>query len=161
MQAKSRVLPELEEIRSLRFAEGHFAHEDTKVRYSQLPVPSLSSWGLWVLESPADGAGGLPGGFFQWVFPRASISFVHCVILKSQLFPHDALTPRCPHFQGLMPSPPWFPHLHASCPHLHDDLTSIPYGLTSMMLTSLVSCPLQLRDFLCRIREWLICPFSA
>lgn len=74
MQAKSRVLPELEEIRSLRFAEGHFAHEDTKVRYSQLPVPSLSSWGLWVLESPADGAGGLPGasssGFFlELLFP--------------------------------------------------------------------------------------------
>lgn len=36
VQAKSRVLPELEEIRALRFAEGHFAHEDTKVHLEEL-----------------------------------------------------------------------------------------------------------------------------
>lgn len=30
VQAKSRVIPELEEISKVRFAEGHFAHEDTK-----------------------------------------------------------------------------------------------------------------------------------
>lgn len=32
VQAKSRVLPELEEIRETRFAEDHFAHEATKVK---------------------------------------------------------------------------------------------------------------------------------
>lgn len=31
VQAKSRVLPDLEETRETRFPEGHFAHEDTKV----------------------------------------------------------------------------------------------------------------------------------
>ncbi|XP_029791714.1 spectrin alpha chain, erythrocytic 1 isoform X1 [Suricata suricatta] len=36
VQAKSRVIPELEEIRETRFAEGHFAHEDTKVHLEQL-----------------------------------------------------------------------------------------------------------------------------
>ncbi|XP_066111276.1 spectrin alpha chain, erythrocytic 1 [Saccopteryx bilineata] len=36
VQAKSRVIPELEEIRKVRFAEGHFAHEDTKVHLEQL-----------------------------------------------------------------------------------------------------------------------------
>ncbi|XP_045310794.1 spectrin alpha chain, erythrocytic 1 isoform X1 [Leopardus geoffroyi] len=36
VQAKSRVIPELEEIRETRFAEGHFAHEDTKAHLEQL-----------------------------------------------------------------------------------------------------------------------------
>uniref|UniRef100_A0A452T9P5 Spectrin alpha chain, erythrocytic 1 n=1 Tax=Ursus maritimus TaxID=29073 RepID=A0A452T9P5_URSMA len=36
VQAKSRVIPELEEIRETRFAEGHFAHEDTKVHLEEL-----------------------------------------------------------------------------------------------------------------------------
>ncbi|XP_054419326.1 spectrin alpha chain, erythrocytic 1 [Pteronotus mesoamericanus] len=36
VQAKSRVIPELEEIRKVRFAEGHFAHEDTKVHLEEL-----------------------------------------------------------------------------------------------------------------------------
>ncbi|XP_004688413.1 PREDICTED: spectrin alpha chain, erythrocytic 1 isoform X1 [Condylura cristata] len=36
VQAKSRVIPELEEIREVRFAEGHFAHEDTKVHLEEL-----------------------------------------------------------------------------------------------------------------------------
>ncbi|XP_042637830.1 spectrin alpha chain, erythrocytic 1 [Orycteropus afer afer] len=36
VQAKSRVLPELEEIRKVRFAEGHFAHEDTKAHLEEL-----------------------------------------------------------------------------------------------------------------------------
>ncbi|XP_036895269.1 spectrin alpha chain, erythrocytic 1 isoform X2 [Sturnira hondurensis] len=36
IQAKSRVIPELEEIRKVRFAEGHFAHEDTKVHLEEL-----------------------------------------------------------------------------------------------------------------------------
>ncbi|XP_019677904.3 spectrin alpha chain, erythrocytic 1 isoform X2 [Felis catus] len=36
IQAKSRVIPELEEIRETRFAEGHFAHEDTKAHLEQL-----------------------------------------------------------------------------------------------------------------------------
>ncbi|XP_032949083.1 spectrin alpha chain, erythrocytic 1 [Rhinolophus ferrumequinum] len=36
VQAKSRVIPELEEIRQVRFAEGHFAHEDTKVHLEEL-----------------------------------------------------------------------------------------------------------------------------
>ncbi|XP_054977169.1 spectrin alpha chain, erythrocytic 1 [Sorex araneus] len=36
VQAKSRVIPELEEIRTVRFAEGHFAHEDTKAHLEEL-----------------------------------------------------------------------------------------------------------------------------
>ncbi|XP_077616159.1 spectrin alpha chain, erythrocytic 1 [Crocuta crocuta] len=36
VQAKSRVIPELEEIRETRFAEGHFAHEDTKAHLVEL-----------------------------------------------------------------------------------------------------------------------------
>ncbi|KAM5293714.1 spectrin alpha chain, erythrocytic 1 [Glossophaga mutica] len=36
VQAKSRVIPELEEIRKVRFAEGHFAHEDTKAHLEEL-----------------------------------------------------------------------------------------------------------------------------
>ncbi|XP_039706377.1 spectrin alpha chain, erythrocytic 1 [Pteropus medius] len=36
VQAKSRVIPELEEISKVRFAEGHFAHEDTKVHLEEL-----------------------------------------------------------------------------------------------------------------------------
>ncbi|XP_058556237.1 spectrin alpha chain, erythrocytic 1 isoform X2 [Neofelis nebulosa] len=36
VQAKSRVIPELEKIRETRFAEGHFAHEDTKAHLEQL-----------------------------------------------------------------------------------------------------------------------------
>ncbi|XP_027467817.2 spectrin alpha chain, erythrocytic 1 isoform X1 [Zalophus californianus] len=36
VQAKSRVIPELEEIREARFAEGHFAHEDTKAHLEEL-----------------------------------------------------------------------------------------------------------------------------
>ncbi|XP_004415736.1 PREDICTED: spectrin alpha chain, erythrocytic 1 [Odobenus rosmarus divergens] len=36
VQAKSRVIPELEEIRETRFAEGHFAHEDTKAHLEEL-----------------------------------------------------------------------------------------------------------------------------
>ncbi|XP_034376138.1 spectrin alpha chain, erythrocytic 1 [Arvicanthis niloticus] len=36
VQAKSRVLPELEEIREARFAEDHFAHEDTKTHLKEL-----------------------------------------------------------------------------------------------------------------------------
>ncbi|XP_006895498.1 PREDICTED: spectrin alpha chain, erythrocytic 1 [Elephantulus edwardii] len=36
VQAKSRVIPELEEIREVRFAEGHFAHEDTKAHLEEL-----------------------------------------------------------------------------------------------------------------------------
>ncbi|XP_006740929.1 spectrin alpha chain, erythrocytic 1-like [Leptonychotes weddellii] len=36
VQAKSRVIPELEEIRATRFAEGHFAHEDTKAHLEEL-----------------------------------------------------------------------------------------------------------------------------
>lgn len=36
VQAKSRVLPELEEIREARFAEDHFAHEATKTHLKQL-----------------------------------------------------------------------------------------------------------------------------
>ncbi|XP_075396529.1 spectrin alpha chain, erythrocytic 1 isoform X1 [Tenrec ecaudatus] len=36
VQAKSRVIPELEETRKVRFAEGHFAHEDTKVHLEEL-----------------------------------------------------------------------------------------------------------------------------
>ncbi|XP_062959972.1 spectrin alpha chain, erythrocytic 1 isoform X2 [Cynocephalus volans] len=36
VQAKSRVIPELEEIRKVRFPEGHFAHEDTKVHLEEL-----------------------------------------------------------------------------------------------------------------------------
>ncbi|KAF7479760.1 Hypothetical predicted protein [Marmota monax] len=36
VQAKSRVLPELEETRKLRFTEDHFAHEDTKVHLEEL-----------------------------------------------------------------------------------------------------------------------------
>uniref|UniRef100_A0A8C9UTX8 Spectrin alpha chain, erythrocytic 1 n=2 Tax=Marmotini TaxID=337730 RepID=A0A8C9UTX8_SPEDA len=36
VQAKSRVLPELEEIRKLRFTEDHFAHEDTKAHLEEL-----------------------------------------------------------------------------------------------------------------------------
>ncbi|XP_044530944.1 spectrin alpha chain, erythrocytic 1 [Gracilinanus agilis] len=36
VQAKSRVIPELEEIRRVRFAEGHFAHEDTKEHLEEL-----------------------------------------------------------------------------------------------------------------------------
>ncbi|XP_014652504.1 PREDICTED: spectrin alpha chain, erythrocytic 1 [Ceratotherium simum simum] len=36
VQAKSRVIPELEEIRTVRFPEGHFAHEDTKNHLDEL-----------------------------------------------------------------------------------------------------------------------------
>uniref|UniRef100_A0A8D1I560 Spectrin alpha chain, erythrocytic 1 n=1 Tax=Sus scrofa TaxID=9823 RepID=A0A8D1I560_PIG len=36
VQAKSRVIPELEEIRRVRFTEGHVAHEDTKVLLEEL-----------------------------------------------------------------------------------------------------------------------------
>ncbi|XP_064138843.1 spectrin alpha chain, erythrocytic 1 [Loxodonta africana] len=36
VQAKSKVLPELEEIREERFPEGHFAHEDTKAHLEEL-----------------------------------------------------------------------------------------------------------------------------
>ncbi|XP_022415244.2 spectrin alpha chain, erythrocytic 1 isoform X2 [Delphinapterus leucas] len=36
VQAKSRVIPELEETRKIRFPEGHFAHEDTKVLLEEL-----------------------------------------------------------------------------------------------------------------------------
>ncbi|XP_068918914.1 spectrin alpha chain, erythrocytic 1 [Petaurus breviceps papuanus] len=36
VQAKSRVIPDLEEIRRVRFAEGHFAHEDTKAHLEEL-----------------------------------------------------------------------------------------------------------------------------
>ncbi|XP_077012693.1 spectrin alpha chain, erythrocytic 1 [Tamandua tetradactyla] len=36
VHAKSRVIRELEEIREIRFAEGHFAHEDTKVHLEEL-----------------------------------------------------------------------------------------------------------------------------
>ncbi|CAH6789544.1 spectrin alpha chain, erythrocytic 1 [Phodopus roborovskii] len=36
VQAKSRVLPELEEIREARFAEDHFAHEATKTHLKEL-----------------------------------------------------------------------------------------------------------------------------
>ncbi|XP_045402991.1 spectrin alpha chain, erythrocytic 1 [Lemur catta] len=36
VQAKSRVIPDLEEIREVRFAEGHFAHEDTKAHLEEL-----------------------------------------------------------------------------------------------------------------------------
>eukprot|EP00069_Balaena_mysticetus_P007680 bmy_19330T0 len=36
VQAKSRVIPELEETRKVRFPEGHFAHEDTKVLLEEL-----------------------------------------------------------------------------------------------------------------------------
>ncbi|XP_034523569.1 spectrin alpha chain, erythrocytic 1 [Ailuropoda melanoleuca] len=36
VRAKSRVIPELEEIREVRFAEGHFAHEDTKAHLEEL-----------------------------------------------------------------------------------------------------------------------------
>ncbi|XP_028721446.1 spectrin alpha chain, erythrocytic 1 [Peromyscus leucopus] len=36
VQVKSRVLPELEEIREARFTEDHFAHEDTKTHLMQL-----------------------------------------------------------------------------------------------------------------------------
>uniref|UniRef100_A0A8C7C107 Spectrin alpha chain, erythrocytic 1 n=1 Tax=Neovison vison TaxID=452646 RepID=A0A8C7C107_NEOVI len=36
VQAKSGVIPELEEIRETRFAEGHFAHEDTKAHLEEL-----------------------------------------------------------------------------------------------------------------------------
>ncbi|XP_058165915.1 spectrin alpha chain, erythrocytic 1 [Dasypus novemcinctus] len=36
VQAKSRVIDELEETRKVRFAEGHFAHEDTKVHLEEL-----------------------------------------------------------------------------------------------------------------------------
>ncbi|XP_047410247.1 spectrin alpha chain, erythrocytic 1 isoform X3 [Sciurus carolinensis] len=36
VQAKSKVLPELEEIRKVRFTEDHFAHEDTKAHLEEL-----------------------------------------------------------------------------------------------------------------------------
>lgn len=36
VQAKSRVIPELEEIWRVRFTEGHFAHEDTKKHLDEL-----------------------------------------------------------------------------------------------------------------------------
>ncbi|XP_012885962.1 PREDICTED: spectrin alpha chain, erythrocytic 1 [Dipodomys ordii] len=36
VQAKSKVLPELEEIREVRFTEDHFAHEDTKTHLEEL-----------------------------------------------------------------------------------------------------------------------------
>ncbi|XP_006861684.1 PREDICTED: spectrin alpha chain, erythrocytic 1 isoform X2 [Chrysochloris asiatica] len=36
VQAKSNVIPELEEIRKIRFPEGHFAHEETKAHLEEL-----------------------------------------------------------------------------------------------------------------------------
>ncbi|XP_006159133.1 spectrin alpha chain, erythrocytic 1 [Tupaia chinensis] len=36
VEAKSRAIPNLEETREVRFSEGHFAHEDTKVHLEEL-----------------------------------------------------------------------------------------------------------------------------
>ncbi|XP_007530647.2 spectrin alpha chain, erythrocytic 1 [Erinaceus europaeus] len=36
VQSKSRVIPELEKIQEVRFAEGHFAHDDTKTHLEEL-----------------------------------------------------------------------------------------------------------------------------